>query len=93
MLRLQEGNRQQMGAPILRASPGTTVRPLLLRVQGVGLMQPDHVYIDIRTCDLTLSQVMTRVAELQEEHPDQEIFMDGDLYAIVGRRRAQGVSA
>lgn len=56
-------------------------------------MQPDHVYFDIRTCDLTLSQVMTRVAELQVEHPDQEIFMDGDLYAIVGRRRAQGVTA
>lgn len=51
-------------------------------------MQPDHVYIDIRTCDLTLSQMMARIAELQEEHPDQEIFMDGDLYAIVGRRRA-----
>lgn len=50
-------------------------------------MEPDHVYIDIRTCELTLSQVMARIAELQREHPDEEIFMDGDLYAIVGRRR------
>lgn len=49
---------------------------------------PDHVYIDIRTCELTLSQVMRRIAELQREHPDEEIFMDGDLYAIVGHRRA-----
>lgn len=53
-------------------------------------MRPDQVYIDIRTCDLTLSQVMARVAELQEEHPDQEIFMDGDAYAIVGRHREVG---
>lgn len=93
MLRLQEGDRQQVGAPLLRALSGQAVRPLLLRVQGVGLMQPDHVYIDIRTCDLTLSQMMARIAELQEEHPDQEIFMDGDAYAIVGRDRIQGVRA
>lgn len=52
-------------------------------------MIPDVVYIDIRTCDLTLSQVMAEVARLQSEHPEQEIFMDGDAYAIVGRRRVQ----
>ena len=50
-------------------------------------MIPDVVYIDIRTCDLTLSQVMAEVARLQSEHPEQEIFMDGDAYAIVGRDR------
>ena len=59
-------------------------------------MIPDVVYIDIRTCDLTLSQVMTEVARLRSEHPEQEIFMDGDAYAIVGRHRVQtpkGVTA
>ena len=50
-------------------------------------MMPDTVYIDIRTCDLTLSQVMAEIARIQDEHPDEEIFMDGDRYAIVGRRR------
>lgn len=50
-------------------------------------MIPDHVFIDIRTCDMTLSEVMARIGELQEEHPEMEIFMDGDRYAIVGRRR------
>lgn len=54
-------------------------------------MKPDTVYIDIRTCNLTLSQVMGRIAELQVEHPEQEIFMDGDAYAIVGRDRIQEV--
>lgn len=52
-------------------------------------MIPDVVYIDIRTCDLTLSQMMAEIARLQSEHPEQEIFMDGDAYAIVGRRRVQ----
>lgn len=53
-------------------------------------MMPDTIYIDIRTCELTVSQVMAEVARLQAEHPDQEIFMDGDAYAIVGRHRGVG---
>ena len=48
----------------------------------------DHIYIDIRTCELTLSEVMEEVQRLIEEHPDQEIFMDGDGYDIRGRDRA-----
>lgn len=47
----------------------------------------DTVYIDIRTCELTLGQVMKEVDRLIAKHPDQEIFMDGDVYAIVGRPR------
>ncbi len=50
-------------------------------------MEPDKVFIDIRTSPLTLSQVMVEVSRLQTEYPDYEIFMDGDAYAIVGRRR------
>ena len=48
----------------------------------------DHIYIDIRTCELTLAEVMEEVQRLIREHPDQEIFMDGDAYSIVGRDRA-----
>lgn len=48
----------------------------------------DTIYIDIRTCELTLGEVMKEVDRLITEHPDQEIFMDGDVYAIVGRDRA-----
>ena len=48
----------------------------------------DHIYIDIRTCELTLAEVMEKVQRLIEEHPDQEIFMDGDGYDIRGRDRA-----
>ncbi len=50
-------------------------------------MEPDRILIDIRTCDLTLSQIMSEIARLQAENPDDEIFMDGDRYAIVARRR------
>lgn len=50
-------------------------------------MEPDRIFIDIKTCDMTLSQVMLEIARLQSENPEYEIFMDGDRYAIVGRRR------
>lgn len=58
-------------------------------------MEPDKVFIDIRTSDLTLSQMMAEISRLQGEYPEYEIFMDGDEYAIVGRRRNQnqGVTA
>lgn len=47
----------------------------------------DIVLIDIRTCDLTLSEVMAEIARYQSEMPGHEIFMDGDIYAIVARPR------
>lgn len=50
-------------------------------------MIPDKIYIDIKTCDMTLSEVMAEIQRLIDEHPDEEIFMDGDAYAIVGRKR------
>lgn len=46
--------------------------------------------IDIRTCDLTLSQVMAEITRYQSEMPGHEVFMDGDLYAIVARPRRSG---
>lgn len=43
------------------------------------------VLIDIRTSDLTLKQMMDKIAEYKEDpiYADCEIFVDGDLYAIV----------
>lgn len=46
-----------------------------------------RVYIPLRACDLTLSQVVEKVEALKKAHPDEEIFLDGDMYAIVGRKR------
>ena len=50
-------------------------------------MESDIVFIDIRKSTLTMGEVIQEVARLQKENPDYEIFMDGDAYAIVGRRR------
>ena len=47
----------------------------------------DQIYLDIRTCELTLAEVMEEVRRLIREHPDQEIFMDGDGMDIRGRDR------
>lgn len=42
----------------------------------------DHIYIDIRTCELTLSEVMEVVHRLIAEHPESDVYFDGDAYAI-----------
>lgn len=47
---------------------------------------PQTVLVDIRTCDLTLSQVMAAVRLMAAGLPGHEVFMDGDAYAIVARR-------
>ncbi len=52
-------------------------------------MEPDRIFIDIRTCELRLSQLMEEIRRIQAENPDYEVFLDGDAYAIVGRRRDQ----
>lgn len=41
------------------------------------------ILMDIRTSDLTLGEVMTSVEAWSRQYPDHEIYMDGDIYAIV----------
>ena len=53
-------------------------------------MEPDKILIDIRTCELTLSQFVAEAYRYIELMPDHEIFMDGDADALVARRR-QGI--
>ena len=55
-------------------------------------MEPDKILIDMRTCELTMSQVMEEIQRLKAEYPDHEIFMDGDSYAIVARRKQRWVA-
>lgn len=50
-------------------------------------MDQDIKLIDIRTCGYTRSQMMGYIAGFQRILPDCEIFMDGDEYAIVARRK------
>ena len=46
----------------------------------------DTVLLDIRTCELTLAEVMQQIRQWVAEFPVDEIFMDGDAYAIVRRQ-------
>lgn len=47
----------------------------------------DKVFIDVKASDLTLSEIFRRIAEIQSENPDLEIYLDGDRHAIMGRSR------
>lgn len=47
----------------------------------------DRILIPIADCELTLREVMEEVRQLIIDNPDDEIFMDGDAYAIVARPR------
>jgi hypothetical protein len=52
-------------------------------------LESDKIFIDIRTSELTLSQVLLEIQKIQAEYPDYEIFLDGDSHAIVGRIRTR----
>ncbi len=52
-------------------------------------MEPYLKFIDVKTSELTLAQMMAEISRLQAEYPDYEVFMDGDTYAIVGRLKAR----
>jgi len=45
----------------------------------------DIVHIDVRTCELTLSEVLREVEKMKAENPGREFFLDGDRHAIVSR--------
>ena len=44
--------------------------------------------IDIRTCDMKLSEVMAFIDRWKAENPGKEIWLDGDAYAIVTEAEA-----
>jgi hypothetical protein len=50
-------------------------------------LEADRVFIDIKTCKMTLSEVLIEIKRLQAENPEYDIFLDGDAHAIVGRRK------
>ena len=47
-----------------------------------------HTYIEIKASNLRMSEFIEEVKRIQAQHPDEEIFIDGDLYALVGRQKA-----
>ncbi len=51
--------------------------------------EPDQILIDIHKTDLTLGEVLARVEQYKKDpaYRGYEIFLDGDAYAIVARRK------
>ena len=46
-----------------------------------------EVVVDVRACGLVLSEVMMMVEEYKEANPDRDVWLDGDMYAIVSKPR------
>jgi hypothetical protein len=66
------------------------LRPIL---EGTGLLARScemekrvHVKLD-RNSDFTLREVLKKIEEIQAEHPELDVFFDGDDYAICSRPR------
>ncbi len=49
-----------------------------------------EIFIDVRENELTLTEVLRKIEEIQSENPDLEIFLDGDEHAIRSRPRKGG---
>ena len=45
-----------------------------------------HIKLD-RNSDFTLREVLRKIEEIQSEHPELDVFFDGDDYAICSRPR------
>ena len=43
--------------------------------------------IDRYNSEVTLRDVMAKIKDIQAEHPDMDVFFDGDEYAICGRQK------
>ena len=41
--------------------------------------------VDRTDAEVTLRDVMERIKDIQAEHPELDVFFDGDEYAICGR--------
>ena len=46
-----------------------------------------------RNEEMTLREVMDKLKELQDQHPDLDVFFDGDEYAICGRPDGRAASS
>jgi len=42
-----------------------------------------------KSTNLSLTEVLEKIKQLQDQNPDLDVFFDGDEYAICSRPRAQ----
>ncbi len=46
-----------------------------------------EVIVDVMTSGLRLSEVMRLIEEYKDANPDREVWLDGDMYAVVSKPR------
>ena len=46
-----------------------------------------EVVVDVMTCGLRLSEVMMVIEKYKAANPDKEVWLDGDMYAVVSKSR------
>ena len=51
--------------------------------EGFDCCATAAIIIDVATCELTLSQVLAKVHSYKAAHPERNIWLDGDMHAIV----------
>jgi len=44
-----------------------------------------HYRIDPNDESITLKDIMQKIQEIQRQHPDLDVFFDGDEYAVCSR--------
>jgi hypothetical protein len=66
------------------------ISPIALERFGPGqearMEKTIHIKLD-RNADFTLREVLKKIEEMQGEHPELDVFFDGDEYAICSRPR------
>ena len=73
---------------VLRSNQGSRInRPRSAQGLQGAKTKPDKTLIDIRTCPYTMPQLIGYIAGYQRIMPEYEVFMDGELYAVVARHR------
>jgi hypothetical protein len=56
---------------------------------GGALSKRVWVRIDRHSTQVTLREVHDKIKQIQEEHPDLDVFWDGDEYAICSREKTR----
>lgn len=46
-----------------------------------------EIIVDVMTSGLRLSEVMRLIEEYKDANPDREVWLDGDMYAVVSKPR------
>jgi hypothetical protein len=54
---------------------------------GSALAKTIHVKLDRDDVSLSLNDVLAKVQDIQRQHPELDVFFDGDEYAICSRPR------